>query len=67
MLGGGNFVVPVQTVTDFMENKLSGENSPVPRVAFTLKISPSMTCSFICSDISTTIKLSVRSQDSQSP
>lgn len=27
MMGGGNFVVPVQTVTDFMENKLSGKNS----------------------------------------
>jgi uncharacterized FAD-dependent dehydrogenase len=23
-MGGGNFVVPVQTVTDFLENKLSG-------------------------------------------
>lgn len=23
-MGGGNFVVPVQTVTDFMDNKLSG-------------------------------------------
>lgn len=25
MMGGGNFVVPVQTVTDFLENKLSGK------------------------------------------
>lgn len=24
IMGGGNFVVPVQTVTDFMENRLSG-------------------------------------------
>lgn len=24
-MGGGNFVVPVQTVTDFLENKLSGK------------------------------------------
>ena len=24
IMGGGNFVVPVQTVTDFMENKVSG-------------------------------------------
>ena len=24
MMGGGNFVVPVQTVTDFMDKKLSG-------------------------------------------
>jgi uncharacterized FAD-dependent dehydrogenase len=23
-MGGGNFVVPVQTVTDFLENRLSG-------------------------------------------
>ncbi|CAL5328257.1 unnamed protein product [Camellia sinensis] len=27
-LGGGNFVVPVQTVTDFLENKLSGASVP---------------------------------------
>ncbi|PKA52898.1 hypothetical protein AXF42_Ash001879 [Apostasia shenzhenica] len=26
MMGGGNFVVPAQTVTDFLENKLSGLN-----------------------------------------
>lgn len=25
ILGGGNFVVPVQTVTDFLDNKLSGK------------------------------------------
>lgn len=25
MMGGGNFTVPVQTVTDFLENKLSGK------------------------------------------
>lgn len=25
MMGGGNFKVPVQTVTDFLENKLSGK------------------------------------------
>lgn len=25
-MGGGNFVVPVQAVTDFLENKLSGSN-----------------------------------------
>ena len=25
-MGGGNFVVPVQAVTDFLENKLSGNN-----------------------------------------
>lgn len=36
-------------------------------VAFTPKISSSMTCSYICSNICTTIKLSVRSQGSQSP
>jgi uncharacterized FAD-dependent dehydrogenase len=24
-MGGGNFVVPVQTVPDFLENKLSGK------------------------------------------
>lgn len=24
-MGGGNFVVPAQIVTDFLENKLSGE------------------------------------------
>lgn len=24
IMGGGNFVVPVQTVTDFLDNKLSG-------------------------------------------
>lgn len=23
-MGGGNFMVPVQTVTDFLDNKLSG-------------------------------------------
>ncbi|KAM7477124.1 hypothetical protein LguiB_024367 [Lonicera macranthoides] len=28
-MGGGNFVVPVQTVTDFLENKLSGTNLPM--------------------------------------
>ncbi|CBI15586.3 unnamed protein product, partial [Vitis vinifera] len=28
MMGGGNFVVPVQTVTDFMENKLSVTSVP---------------------------------------
>ena len=67
-MGGGNFVVPIQTVTDFMENKLSGENFVLfLGLPLLLKISSSMTCSFICSDISTTIKLSVRSQDSQSP
>ncbi|XP_057509739.1 uncharacterized protein LOC130792260 isoform X2 [Actinidia eriantha] len=27
-MGGGNFVVPVQTVTDFLENKLSGASVP---------------------------------------
>lgn len=27
-MGGGNFVVPVQTVTDFLENKLSGSLLP---------------------------------------
>ncbi|KAL7193502.1 hypothetical protein ACSBR2_025169 [Camellia fascicularis] len=27
-MGGGNFVVPVQTVTDFLENKLSGVSVP---------------------------------------
>lgn len=24
-MGGGNFVLPVQTVTDFLDNKLSGK------------------------------------------
>lgn len=28
IMGGGNFVVPVQTVTDFLENKLSGTSLP---------------------------------------
>ncbi|KAF8035567.1 hypothetical protein BT93_C1563 [Corymbia citriodora subsp. variegata] len=28
IMGGGNFVVPVQTVTDFLENKLSGTSVP---------------------------------------
>ncbi|XAR66735.1 hypothetical protein NMG60_11013055 [Bertholletia excelsa] len=28
IMGGGNFVVPVQTVTDFLENKLSGSSVP---------------------------------------
>ncbi|KAK8991197.1 hypothetical protein V6N11_062218 [Hibiscus sabdariffa] len=28
MMGGGNFVVPVQTVTDFMENKISVTSMP---------------------------------------
>ncbi|KAK2999562.1 hypothetical protein RJ639_023746 [Escallonia herrerae] len=28
IMGGGNFVVPVQTVTDFLENKLSKANVP---------------------------------------
>ncbi|KAK2979655.1 hypothetical protein RJ640_007317 [Escallonia rubra] len=28
IMGGGNFVVPVQTVTDFLENKLSEANVP---------------------------------------
>ncbi|KAH0649716.1 uncharacterized protein Cbei_0202 [Solanum tuberosum] len=27
-MGGGNFVVPVQTVTDFLDNKLSGTSVP---------------------------------------
>ncbi|CAN4113263.1 unnamed protein product [Withania somnifera] len=27
-MGGGNFVVPVQTVTDFLDNKLSGMSVP---------------------------------------
>ncbi|KAL5842166.1 hypothetical protein ACOSQ3_012769 [Xanthoceras sorbifolium] len=27
-MGGGNFVVPVQTVTDFLENKLSAASVP---------------------------------------
>ena len=35
-MGGGNFVVPVQTVTDFLENKLSGRHIILfPEVVFT--------------------------------
>lgn len=31
IMGGGNFVVPVQTVTDFLDSKLSGiVNLPFP-------------------------------------
>ena len=28
-MGGGNFVLPVQTATDFMDRKLKGMSSPV--------------------------------------
>ena len=42
-MGGGNFVVLVQTVTDFMENKLSGENFVLfLGLPLLLKISPSI-------------------------
>ncbi|KAL8152485.1 hypothetical protein V2J09_010245 [Rumex salicifolius] len=38
MMGGGNFVAPVQTVTDFLENKLSA--TPVPPSSYRLGVRP---------------------------
>ncbi|KAJ7955667.1 FAD/NAD(P)-binding oxidoreductase family protein [Quillaja saponaria] len=38
VMGGGNFVVPVQTVTDFLENKLS--ETTVPPSSYRLGVKP---------------------------
>jgi hypothetical protein len=65
-MGGGNFVVPAQRVTDFISNRLSGivvaNISEVTSNQFFL----SLTC--ICySYNSPTIKLQVRSSSIQTP
>lgn len=66
-MGGGNFVVPVQRVTDFLENKLSGRfffTSDYCHFILDLHLIGS---SCLVRYISATIKLSARSEGIKSP
>jgi len=69
MMGGGNFVVPVQTVTDFLENKLSGKIIH----HYSLFIAPGsqlideLSLIVCASNICTPVKLSVGCEGSKSP
>lgn len=67
-MGGGNFVVPVQTVTDFMNNKLSGRllcHISIVLPSYHMLIKLRLAC--FSSNICATVKLSIRSEGSKSP
>jgi hypothetical protein len=69
-MGGGNFVVPVQTVTDFLENRLSGRYIILfPKLFYTInfQIFISFILNGFVSNICATFKLSIRSEGSKSP
>lgn len=72
-MGGGNFVVPVQTVMDFLDNKLSGRIAMPFLISFASIVQQAKLGSFFCffflcsSDICATFKLSTRSEGSKSP
>lgn len=70
-MGGGNFVVPVQTVTDFLDNKLSGRIAMPFLISFASIVQQAKLGSlgffFGSSDICATFKLSTRSEGSKSP
>lgn len=62
-MGGGDFVVPVQTVTDFLDNRVSGLylSLSLSLVTFLLItfLEDLSRLALICSNIGTTIELSL--------
>ncbi|KAK1566644.1 hypothetical protein Q3G72_002401 [Acer saccharum] len=64
-MGGGNFVVPVQTVTDFLENKLSA--TPVPPSSYRLGVKAANLHELFPTHITDTLKHSISMFDKELP
>ncbi|KAK2646599.1 hypothetical protein Ddye_021794 [Dipteronia dyeriana] len=64
-MGGGNFVVPVQTVTDFLENKLSA--TPVPPSSYRLGVKAANLHELFPTHITDALKHSISMFDKELP
>ncbi|GAB4853642.1 hypothetical protein Ancab_017833 [Ancistrocladus abbreviatus] len=65
MMGGGNFVVPVQIVTDFLENKLS--EMPTPLSSYRLGVRPASLHELLPIHITEALQHSISMLDKELP